>query len=348
MNRILAVSVIIPVYNEAGHIREFLEHLEAQDFPPERMEVIISDGMSSDGTRAILEELIASAALPFPVRLIDNPERTVPFGLNHAIREAKNEIIVRMDVHARFEPDYISQCVRLLKETGAENVGGPTAALAEGYIARAVAAAYNSPFSVGGSPFHNLEYEGYADTVTFGCWKKEYLERIGMFDEEFVRNQDDELNLRTMINGGRIFQSPAIKSYYFPRDSISRLFKQQLQYGYYKVRVIQKHKRPASIRHLVPIAFVAGLIAGAVASAFSTTVLYLYLGVLGVYVLLSLYFALAAARKKGLDLLPGIPVIFFVYHVSYGAGFALGILDFYLLNRRIGKHLGKALTSVSR
>lgn len=193
------------------------------------------------------------------LRLISNPGRITPTGLNAAIRGAQGDIIIRMDAHTEYAADYVRQCVEVLETTGADNVGGPAQTKAETYMEKVVAAAYHSPFSVGGARFHNVNYEGWVDTVTYGCWRRETFERFGYFDEELVRNQDDEHNLRILRGGGKIYQSPKIQSWYRPRGSLTALFKQYMQYGYWKVRVIQKHKLPASWRHLVPGAFVLSL-----------------------------------------------------------------------------------------
>jgi hypothetical protein len=180
--------------------------------------------------------------------------------LNAAIRAARGEIIIRMDAHTEYAPDYIRRCVETLRQTGADNVGGPWVAKGEGCISRAVAEAFQSPFSVGGARSHVLEHEGLVDSVYLGCWRRETFERFGYFDEELVRNQDDEHNLRIVRDGGKVWQNPEIKSWYRPRGSLSALFRQYMQYGYWKVHVIQKHKLPASWRHLVPGAFVLTLL----------------------------------------------------------------------------------------
>jgi succinoglycan biosynthesis protein ExoA len=200
--------------------------------------------------------------------VIDNPGRIVSTGLNSAIKAARGEIVVRMDAHTEYAPDYVQQCVAVLQETGADNVGGPARTRAETYLEKAVAAAYHSRFAVGGARFHDVNYEGWVDTVTYGCWRREAFDRFGYFDEELVRNQDDEHNLRIIRDGGKIWQSPKIRSWYRPRGSLSALFKQYMQYGYWKVRVIQKHKLPASWRHLVPGAFVLALLVLILLSAF--------------------------------------------------------------------------------
>ena len=252
-----AVSVIVPCRNERDQVDTSLRSILAQESPTGDFEVIIADGLSDDGTHEVLKELEREDSR---LRIIDNPGRIVATGLNSAIRLARGDVIVRMDTHTRYAPDYLRQCVAVLKETGADNVGGPWVAEGQGLISQAIAAAFQSPFSVGGARGHKPYYEGPLDTVYLGCWPREIFDRIGRFDEDLVRNQDDEFNLRILKAGGRIWQSPRIRSWYTPRESLRLLFQQQRQYGYWKVRVIQKHKIPASIRHLVPAAFVLSLV----------------------------------------------------------------------------------------
>ena len=322
------ITIISACRNEVRHMPAFLESIATQQMDGMNWEVIIADGMSDDGTRQLLEKY--SQAHP-RFRVIDNPGRIVSTGLNAAIREAQGEIILRMDAHTLYAPTYCFRCVETLVKTGADNVGGPARTKVNGVIARAIAAAYHSRFSTGGARFHQENYEGPVDTVTYGCWRKETLLRLGLFDETLVRNQDDELNLRIVRSGGQIWQNPAIFSWYSPRPSVSSLFQQYFQYGFWKVRVIQKHGKPGSWRHLVPAAFVAGnagLFAIAVfALSLGVTVpAFLWLALAGIYVAANFVASAAAAQQEGWDTLPYLPLVFGAYHLSYGSGFLLGLL----------------------
>jgi len=319
------VSVIIPCRNEVATMAAFLASVCSQQPPDGGMEVIIADGMSDDGTREILRK---EGNLEPRIRVIDNPGKIASTGLNAAIRAAEGSVILRMDAHTEYSPDYVRRCVELLHSTGADNVGGPARTKSGTYWERAVAAAYHSPFSVGGAKFHDVEYEGFVDTVTYGCWRKVAFERFGYFDEELVRNQDDEHNLRITRGGGKVWQSPEIRSWYHPRGSLAALFQQYKQYGYWKVRVIQKHKLPASWRHLVPAAFLLSLLLLALASAISHLALGLFLGVLGFYLLAVLAASLFTAVRTHWVLFPVLPLVFPCFHFGYGYGFLRGILDF--------------------
>jgi succinoglycan biosynthesis protein ExoA len=324
------VSLIVPCRNEKDYIEPCIRSLLAQEIPIGSFEIIVADGLSNDGTRDILARLAAEHAY---LRMVDNPGRIVSTGLNTAIRAARSRIIVRIDVHTQYAPDYVSQCIAILQETGADNVGGPWIAQGTGYLGRAVAAAFQSPFAVGSARGHNPHYTGPVDTVYLGCWPREVFDRIGFFDEELVRNQDDELNLRLSRAGGLIWQSPCIKSWYHPRESLRSLWWQYTQYGYWKVRVIQKHGMPASVRHLVPAVFVLTMLTLPIAALVWPWALWMW-GALGVlYSACNLAASVATARRSGLTLCLVLPAVFTCYHLGYGYGFLRGIWDFILLRR---------------
>jgi succinoglycan biosynthesis protein ExoA len=349
----VTLSFIVPCRNEAGTIRAFLESLLAQDLTGVEWEALIADGMSDDGTRAILEEYSRREAR---IRVIDNPGRIASTGLNAAVMAARGEIIVRMDAHTEYAPDYIKQCATVLEETGADNAGGPARTKASGLLQRAIAAAYHSRYSTGGARFHNDDYEGPVDTVAYGCWRKETLLRVGLFDETLARNQDDELNLRVARLGGTIWQSPRIRSWYQPRNSLRALFKQYFQYGYWKVAVIRKHRLPRSWRHLVPGAFVfanlalplGGLIGWSLGEMSLARLAWgLWAFEAAAYVILSIVASAATAAKCGWDLLPILPAVFAVYHSSYGIGFLLGMVHFPPWRSALAKP-GAVFTEVTR
>src|SRR5262245_16145817 len=324
------VSVIIPCRNEASEIEACLRSVLRQQVEIARLEVIVADGMSDDGTVQILRQL----AMEDPrLKVIVNSGRIVSSGLNAAIAAASGHIIMRMDAHTEYAPDYIRQCLLVLLETGADNVGGPWVARGDGYISRAIAAAFQSPFAVGGARSHSINYEGEVDTVYLGCWRRELFARIGTFDEELVRNQDDELNLRLLRSGGRIWQSPKIRSWYRPRSSLRDLCRQYQQYGYWKVRVIQKHRLPASIRHVVPAGFVGTLVVLALATPFGAFPAYSLAALVGAYSLGVITASIVTAAQHSPTLLPILPLVFVCYHFSYAVGFLRGIWDFLFVGR---------------
>jgi glycosyltransferase involved in cell wall biosynthesis len=347
------VSVIVACRNEITHIHKFLDSLCRQVLGGAKIEVLIADGMSDDGTRQVLE---VYRRIVLPLRVIDNPDKIASAGLNAAIRAARGEIIIRMDAHTEYAPDYICRCLEVLNETNADNVGGPALTRADGYMAHAIALAYHARFTCGGAKFHDPEYEGYVDTVPYGCWRKSTLERIGLFDESLSRNQDDELNLRLIFSGGKIWQSPKIVSWYRPRASLAALFHQYLQYGFWKVSVIRKHGKPASWRHLVPGAcLLIGLVlllgaAGATLSGsawWESVFITACAGLAGLYFAASAGAAFFVARRDAWHFLPVLPIVFATYHLSYGLGFILGLVYYPAIEGRPTR-MRQVLTVITR
>lgn len=336
------VSIIVPCRNEIRHIEPFLESLAAQELGPGLdCEVVIADGISDDGTREILQAWQSRLG---NMRVLDNPQQTVSNGLNAAIGAARGDIIIRMDVHSEYGPNYVRECVRALNETGADNVGGPALARGKAYVQRAICVAYRSRFGCGGARFHDPDYEGFVDTVTYGCWRKATLERVGLFDPALVRNQDDELNLRLIRQGGKIWQTPRIQSWYWPRASLSALARQYSQYGYWKVQVLRKHRIPASWRHLAPGAFAAALLVFAITAPFAHLSSVLLALLAGVYLAASLVASAAACSSvENGALLPIMPLVFATYHFSYGTGFLLGLCD-----AALGRGPSRSFTSLVR
>jgi glycosyltransferase involved in cell wall biosynthesis len=326
----IAVSIIVPCRNEEAYIEACVRSIVAQKTPAEQFEVIVADGRSDDGTREILDRLAKEDPR---LRVIDNPGRIVSTGLNAGIRAALGRIIIRMDVHTEYAPDYILQCLAVLDETRADNVGGPWVAKGDGLVGRAIAAAFQSQFSVGGPSGHDPGYEGALDTVYLGCWPRQVFERIGLFDEGVARNQDDEFNLRLTRAGGKVWQSPRIRSWYRPRESLGALFSQYSQYGYWKVRVAQKHRAPASGRHLVPGGFVFLLAVLPLLSLFWVPVGWAWLVLVSIYSACNVVASFVTAARHEWKLLPLLPVVFASYHIGYGWGFLRGIWDFVILRR---------------
>lgn len=330
----MKVSIVVPCRNERRHIGTFLDSLLRQSFDRDwEIEILVADGMSDDGTREILRQYMLKAP---SVQMIDNPGRIVSTGLNAAIAASTGEIIIRLDAHTVYAEDYVRQCVSVLRQTGADNVGGPWIARGTGYMGRAIAAAFQSPFCAGGGKSHNPSYEGEADTVYLGCWRRSAFERFGLFDPALVRNQDDELNFRIRRGGGRLFQSPRIQSYYTPRSSLAAVFRQYLQYGFWKVAVMRKHGSVASWRHLVPALFVSSILLGlfliTLSAALGWSSLTIFAGTLlgaelTLYALACFGAALPYADTLELPALLALPGVIAVHHVAYGLGFLMGLLQ---------------------
>jgi succinoglycan biosynthesis protein ExoA len=241
------VSVIMPVRNEAEFIKRSLASVLEQTYSKDRMEIIFADGMSTDTTREIIREIAADTTVP--ILIVDNLKQIAPAGLNLAFAKAKGDIIIRVDGHCEIEPEYVENCVTLLRSGIADGVGGPIETIGEGAVASAIALAMSSSFGVGGSAFRTIDNrEMYTDTVAFPGYTREIIGRVGPFNEELVRNQDDEYNFRIRKNGGSILLSPKIRSQYYSRSTFFSLWRQYFQYGYWKIRVLQLHPRQMSLR----------------------------------------------------------------------------------------------------
>lgn len=326
------ISVIVPCRNEASHIDLFLESLFAQklDVGSDQLEVVIADGMSDDGTR---ERLAAWQQRKPELTVIDNPQRIASTALNHAIVRARGDIVVRMDVHTTYACDYVLECIRTLERTNATCVGGAWRPSAATGLQRAIARAFESRFGSGGASSRRVDYSGPADTVYLGAWRRADLLRLGGFDENLVRNQDDELNLRILRSGGRVWQSATIRSSYSPRGSLRALFRQFYQYGYWKVPVILKHRLPASARHLVPFGFVISLLLLLLIAPWIPVAGLIGVTLMLMYVTAALISAMAMREPKSIS---SIAVAFACMHFGYGLGFAHGLFDFVLRKRGPG------------
>ena len=343
-----AVSIIVPCRNEAGSIEAFLRSLLDQQIDC-AWEALIADGASDDGTRQILDRY---ARMHSRIRVIHNGGRYTAMGLNQAIRLAQGEICVRMDVHTEYAPDYVQRSIECLKRTGCENVGGPARTRAASPLQRTVAAAFHSFFSTGGALFHDVDYEGYVDTVPYGCWWRSKLLEIGLFDESLVRNEDDELNLRLTLAGGRIYQCPAILSWYYPRSTINGLVRQYFQYGFWKVFVFHKHRRLPSWRHVIPALFLLVNVALLTALALTAVgfglpdALTPLLAIDGIYLACSFGASLLVASSAGGMSLLYAPFVFLAFHLGYGLGFLVGCVYVLQASGRAASH--EAFTSLTR
>lgn len=321
------VSVIMPVRNEAAYIERSLGAVFAQDYPPDRLEILVVDGMSNDGTR----EFVRSAQAAYPnLRLLDNPRGIVPPGLNIGINQAKGDIIVRVDGHCEIAPDYVRRCVDHLMTDEIDAVGGPIDTVGETDEAQAIALAMSSWFGVGGSAFRTVKDRPMlVETVAFPAYTRQTLQRLGPFDEELVRNQDDEYNYRLLKDGGRILLSPDIRSRYYSRSSLRSLWRQYYQYGFWKVRVMQKHPRQMRYRQFVPPAFVAALLGSSVLGMIVKPFRFLTALVLTLYAAADLAAALSLGRDHGTAYVPRLLLIHPIMHVSYGLGFLAGLWRFF-------------------
>jgi succinoglycan biosynthesis protein ExoA len=322
---IKSVSVIVPIRNEGSNVGPFVSDLAAQDFEGE-LEVLVADGASEDGS---IERLRAAARdTGVPVQVIDNPAGWVSPGLNACIRAARGDLIVRLDCHSRYPHDYLRRCAELSEQTGAWNVGGRLVPTGTSTIERAVACAMDSPFGGIGWTRFSGEERVETDTVTFGAFRREVFERVGLFDEALVRNQDDEFNMRLRAAGGTIVLDPAITIGYRPRGSFAGVWRQYFEYGLWKVPVMLKHRRIATPRSVVPLVFVLGTGGLLVAAPRSRTARRLLTAEWLAYGILAAFFATRGLRRREepLTLLPVVVAAFPAFHLGFGSGQVAGLV----------------------
>lgn len=321
------VSVIIPCRNETNHIENLLNSILEQDYPKEKYEVIVADGMSTDGTRDKIKNFIKNNN---KFTLIDNPKKQVPPAMNKAIKASNGEVIIRLDVHSIYPKNYFSTLVKVLLETNADNVGAmwSTTPGAKTIIAKAIALAISHPFGVGDATYRlNIsQTEPFeVDTVPFGCFRKSLFDRIGYYDEELSRNQDNEFNERILKNGGKIILIPTLKIKYFARENYLKLWKMFYQYGLYMPLVEKKTNKPTNIRRYIPSIFVLSLIIPLIVDLFKSQTRYLTYLSIALHSLASFFSALhISIKEKNVLLLPFIWIAFIISHLSYGIGYLSG------------------------
>lgn len=343
-----SLSVILPIRNEGKVIARTLDAVLAQDYPAERLEILVSDGRSDDNTREVISEYSRRDAR---VKLVDNPEKIMAAGFNAALEEARGDVVVMLGGHTQIAPGFLREGARVLAEGRADCVGGPIETVATTPEARAISLAMSSRFGVGGVAFRTgADEEQYVDTVAFGAYTRDIIERAGPLDAELVRNQDDEYNYRLRKLGARILLTPKIRARYESRATLRALWKQYYGYGFWKVRVTQKHPRQMRPRHFAPPVFAAlwiVLLGLAPFSRHTRRVLTAMVTLYGGGVLAASASALQIAREE--DASPTLdsnfsqneappeinaktalhlPPAFAILHFSYGLGFLVGLIKF--------------------
>lgn len=329
MNGLPFLSIVIPCRDEEKFIGECLRSIVNNDYPKDGYEILVVDGMSEDNTREIVNEYCEKNPL---VRIIDNPKKIVPAGLNIGIQNAKGEVIIRMDAHAIYERNYIRKSVDYLNRYGADNVGGicRTVPKKNSFLGKAIALVSASGFGVGNSYFRigRSKTPKWVDTVFGGCYKRQVFERVGLFNENLVRTQDLEFNFRLRKSGGKILLVPDIVSYYYVRSNL----KSFLKYNFinslwitYPIKFL--NYMPVSWRHLVPLAFVSSLMGSLFLSFFSKIFLWLFFSIGGSYLITNFSFStLIAFRERKVKYLLTIPILFTILHLSYGFGSFWGLM----------------------
>ncbi|MBX3046854.1 MAG: glycosyltransferase family 2 protein [Anaerolineales bacterium] len=324
-----SVSIIVPCFNEEATIGGLLEAILAQSYPAAQMEVVIADGMSTDGTR----QRIATFSQQHPqlaVRVVDNPARSIPHGLNLAIAAAQGSTLLRLDAHSSPHPEYVARSLQALDEDKGWNVGGVWEIRPgqDTWLARAIAAAAAHPFGVGDARYRYTTQAGAVDTVPFGAFRRSLIERIGPFDETLQTNEDYEFNTRIRQAGGAVWLDPAIRSVYYARPTLGALAHQYWRYGYWKLRMLRRYPGSLRPRQAIPPLFVLALLGlGGLSLLWPPAAWLLGAGVVSYALLL-----LAAALHKAIELrqpslLLGMPLAMMTMHFSWGAAFLWSLLS---------------------
>ncbi len=318
------VTIILPVKNERQYISSALNSILNQNYPENKIELLIADGCSTDGTAEIIK-LFQKNHLN--IQLIENFGEIVSEGFNLALSQSIGEYILRIDGHSEIPPNYLKNCIELMIMEKADIVGGCIETLSSGVVGNAISVAQTSLFGVGGVKFRNSQQSkaGFVDTLAFGVHKRELFAELGGYDEEMIFNQDDEFNFRATQTGKKIWMDPSLNTKYFARSSYKKLFKQYFNYGLYKVRGFQKRGRIFSIRHLIPSLFLSSLIS-------SYLIGYLYDQFLPFKILLNLYIIIniinSIVKSTSFLIIPFTFISFCVLHISYGTGLIWGLLKF--------------------
>ncbi len=329
MGRNLAlVSIIIPCRNEEKYIGKCLDSLILQDYSKKKTEITVVDGMSEDKTRKIVERYIKKYSY---IKLLDNLKKITPCALNKGIKNTKGEIIVRIDAHAFYKKDYISKCVEYLNRYKADNVGGLLKILPSENkpMDKSIALSISNPFGVGNA-YYKSGYSGrpkWVDTVFGGCYKREVFQKVGLFNENLVRSQDMEFNLRLKRAGGKILLVPDIVSYYYPKSTLKDFFLHNLEDGVWAIYPLKFVKMPLKLRHYLPLIFILSFIGTGIFGIFFQPFLWSFLLIIVAYFLANFYFsAKIAIKEKNIRFLFLMPVTFTARHIGYGLGSLFGLI----------------------
>ena len=324
-NTNISVSVIIPSRNEERFIGKCIDSLLAQDYPIDRLEILVVDGVSEDGTRTIVETYSRQYPL---IRLLDNPLKITPCAFNIGIKNAKGDFIFIASSHSGYPRHFIRSGIEHLEKTGADVVGGPIITLpgADTYTAKSIALITSHPFCVGNSKFRTTKKAGYVDTVPFGIYRKDVFHKVGGFNEKLARNQDNEMSDRIIKSGGRIYFTPDLTATYYNQSTISGLVRQAIKTGMWNIITLKISKTALSWRHFIPLIFVVTLLTFSILLPFSTLARILLSVLLGLYGTAAAVSAFHIGLRSGMRYVWFLPLLFFLYHVSYGIGSLRGLI----------------------
>lgn len=356
------VSVVLPIKNESKHIVQCIEQIFLQTYPLENLEILLIDGMSQDGTREQIQNIINnisnyySGLTKHSLRLLDNPSGQRPAAMNIGIKAAQGDIILRIDARTIIPSDYIEKCVNALLETGADNAGGKQQPIIKfdnksflddrALTQAAIALAFTHPFGVGNAQFRIGKKSGFVDTVYLGCFHKEIFAKVGLFDEESVAiSEDTDMNYRILKAGGRVYFDKDIIAYYYPRDTLNDLRKLYFRYGGTKAGIFVKLGSLTAMRQLVAPLFIVALLLLPLLGLMSQWFWFVWLGVCGLYLFLDILFALHLAlqdtpikigpdlrdyvlkKKEKIKVFLRLILVFPIMHLAWGLGFWRRVLQ---------------------
>ncbi len=326
------VSVIVPCRNEEKYIGRCLNSLILQDWPKDRIEVLVVNGASEDKTKEIIEGYSKKYQW---IRPLENSKKYSPFGLNIGIKESKGEIIIRADAHAEYQKDYISTSIRDLRQYHADNVGGVIQPVSPQDLAsieaRAIAFCLSHPFGAASRFRLGAEKPYFVDTVFGGCYKREVFDQIGLFNENLIRSQDLEFNLRLQKAGKKILLDPKIIFRYYPKTNLKEFFLHNIEDGIWAIYPLKFTKAPFKLRHYIPLFFVLGLAISGLLSFFFSFFSPVFLFILDFYFLLSVLSSLEiAVKQRNSDYFFLMPVVFACRHFGYGLGSVFGLIKILL------------------
>jgi len=325
------VTIIIPCRNEKKFIGKCLDSLIAQDYPKDKLEILVLNGMSTDKTKTVVEGY--GRKHPF-IKILDNPNKTSPCALNIGIKNSTGELIIHMGAHSTYQPNYVSKSVNYLIEYGADNVGGILLTLpaSNTLIAKAIALVLSNRFGTGNAFFRlGSDKPIWVDTVLGGCYIIEMLLKVGLYNEKLTRSQDMEMNMRIKKAGGKILLAPDIIAYYYPTSTLKEFFKHNFTDGIWAFYPL-KFKVPLfKLRHLLPFFFILTLLVSGFISIFFKPFFFIFLSILGLYLIASLFFSFSIAiREKNLGLFFILPLAFACRHFGYGLGSIFGFVKILL------------------
>lgn len=317
MNNKIIVSVIIPMLNEEKYIEDCINSLICQTFSKHKMEWLLIDGDSEDNTVDICRKYEND----YPIRILQNHDRKTTYALNLGIKESIGKYIIRMDAHALYDENYIEKCVYFLENTDADNVGGIAITEAKGFVGTAIAKMLSSTFGVGGSSFRVSNESGYVDTVPFGAFKREVFEKIGLFNHNLPRSEDNDINARIRESGGKIWLSNEIRFKYYCRDNVRDILSMGLKNGNALFHTLRINKSAMRLRHYIPFLFFFSVFLLPILTILCSAIKYFVISEWALYLILDFYFSFIKNGKYGIVMIWLFPL----FHCIYGLGSFIGL-----------------------